>query len=173
MILPQLLLTHQEVHLQAKLLARHRAVHKPQVLGNGLVEDQAAHGGVVEAVLHLPVHFLAIPDPNGGMQAHISIAVRHNGLLHAGVAVLGQEGSLLLARFLGGLVGSQERIGVHQLALGQVSVSGVCHIDFLCPPLRLAQADIGEVVGAQNHILGGHRNRLGRPGDGAGCWPRA
>lgn len=55
--------------------------------------------------------------------------------------MLGQEGSLLLARFLAALLAARNSIGVHQLALGQVSVSGVCHIDFLCPPLRLAQAD--------------------------------
>ncbi len=41
--LPQLLLTHQEVHLQAELLTRHRAIDKTQVLGDGLVEDEAAH----------------------------------------------------------------------------------------------------------------------------------
>ena len=94
------------------------------------------------------------------MQAHIPIAVGHNGLFHAGVAVLRQEGGLRLPLRLSGLIGSQKFVGVHQLPLGQVSVPGVHHINLFCAPLRLAQADIGEVVSAQNHILGGDGNRL-------------
>ncbi len=74
--------------------------------------------------------------------------------------MLRQEGGLRLPFRLSGLIGSQKFVGVHHLPLGQASVPGVHHINLFCAPLRLAQADIGEVVSAQNHILGGDGNRL-------------
>ena len=74
--------------------------------------------------------------------------------------MLGQEGGLPLSRFPGGLVGGQELVGIHQLVLRQVGVSGIGDVHLFGAPLGLAQADIGEVVRAQDHILGGHGNRL-------------
>ncbi len=156
----QLLLAHQEADLQVKFLTGDAPVHKAQILGDRLVVDQPAHSGVDNPVLHLTAHFLAVAHQNGGVKAHSAIGVSGNGLIGGGIAVDGTELGFRLTRSLGGLVDSQELIGVHNLAGGQPGIASVGDEHILRALLCLTQTGIGQVVGTQNHILGRHGDGL-------------
>ena len=158
--LAQLLLANQEGDLQVELVAGNRAVHKAQILGNGLVVDQAAHGGIDDPVLGLSVDFLAVADADGGMEADGTVGVGGNGLVDAGIVVDGPELGNGLAHGGGGLVGSQELIGIHNGIHRQIGVAGVGNVNGFGALLCLAQPGIGQVVGTQDHILGRHGNGL-------------
>ena len=158
--LAQLLLAHQEADLQVKLVAGLGPVYEAQVLGDGLVVNEPAHGGVDDPVLHFAVHFLAVAHPDGSVEAHGSVSIGGNGFLGAGIIMHRAELGDGLAHGAGSLVGGEELVRVHKLTCGQVGIAGIGNIDGLRALLGLAQTGIGQVVGAQNHILGGHRDGL-------------
>ena len=158
--LAQLLLANQEADLQVELMAGNGAVYKAQVLGDGLIVDQAANGGIDDAVLHVPINFLAVAHPDGGMQTDGTVCIGCNSLFGAGVAVDGTELGNGLAHRGGRLVGCQEVIGIHNGIHRQIGIAGIGDINGLGALLCLAQTGIGQVVGAQNHILSRHGNGL-------------
>ena len=67
--LAQLLFAHQEVDLELQGVLGGGAVHIAQVLGDGAVEDHAAHGGLHQAGDGLAVEFRGAADPDFGVQA--------------------------------------------------------------------------------------------------------
>ena len=157
--LAQLLLAAGEGDLVVAHVGRVRAVHEAQVLGDVLVEDDAAGGGLHHGgVLHA-VHGQGPAHQDGAVGPDDVLVVGHQGLFLAGVDPHRPVGGLLLV--LGqGRVGGLEGVGVHLGLGGEVRVAGIVAPDGLGALFRLAHAVHGQVVGAQHHVLGGD-------GDGA------
>ena len=76
------------------------AVHIAQVLGNGLVENDAAHGGGDDFLGLHAVNGLGDPQTDGGVQAHIALIIGHDSLIgvtvHEGGLIGAGSGALLL-----------------------------------------------------------------------------
>ena len=69
--LAQLLLAHQEVHFKLQGVLGGGAVHIAQVLGDGPVENHAAHGGVHQAGDGGAVEVHGAADANLGVQGDV------------------------------------------------------------------------------------------------------
>ena len=158
--LAQLLLADQEVNFQVEGMGRIAAVYEAQILGDRLIVNQAAHGGVDHLITHLPVHFLAVAHQDRRMQTDGTVGVGGDGLLGGGIGVDGTELGFLFPFLLGLLVGSHEVIGIHYHTGSQAGLPRVGDEHGFGALFRLAQTGIGQVVGTQNHILGRHGNRL-------------
>ena len=116
-----------------------------------VVLDEPVGGRAVYGLLHA--------HEDGRVDADVAVVVGHDGLGGGGVGLEGLVLGLLLALLLRGLVRGHEVVGVHDLARGQAGLAGVGDEHLLGALLGLAEADVGEVVGAEDHVLG-------RDGDG-------
>ena len=158
--LAQLLLADKEADLQIELMAGDGAVNEAQILRDRLVVDQTADGGVDDAVAHLAVDLLAVAHPDRRVQTHGAGSVGGNGLVDGGIIVNGAELGNGLARGLGGLVGGDELVRVHDLVDGEVGIAGVGDEHGLRALLGLAQTGVGQIVRAKDHILRRHGDGL-------------
>ena len=113
--LAQRLFGDQEADLEVEHMLGVAAVHIAQVLRDGLVEDDAADGGVHHLAQRLAVHLAGAAHLDGRLQGDDVRGVGHQGLV----------------------------LVAEDLALALVAL-----------------VDHGQVVAAQNHILGGHGDRL-------------
>ena len=166
--LTQLLLAADEVDLGLEALLRVLPVDEAQVLGDALVEDQAAHGGAHQLMALLPVHGGAHPHQDGDVELQLPFVVGQASLPGAGKGVEDLLGFLpcgggpadLIAR------GGQDAVGSFQpdvVALadllpvqgGQGGLLGGVDIGGIGGGVLL----VGEVVGAQHHVLGGDGDR--------------
>ena len=164
----QLLFAADEVDLRLKAAVGVISVHKAQVLGNALVENQAAHGGADQLVARFPVHRGGHPHQDGHVKLQLSLVIGQTGFLRAGKGVEHFLGELTRAGDPAGLIGrgGQEPFrGLHPnvVALTQGSRlqrgGGILRTGIDIGGVGGGILLIGEVVGAQHHVLGGDRNR--------------
>ncbi len=166
--LAQLLLAAHEVDLRLEDLLGVGAVHEIQILRNALVKEQAAHGGAHQLMAHLTADFRKAADQDGLVELQDALGVGQLGLVVVGeyavdlfclpVLGLGAQGgggavpAVCLSVpdphpvVLGHRAVGQRLGGVGGGLIGEVGVVG-------------GVALIGQVVGAQHHILGGHGDR--------------
>ena len=165
--LAQLLLAGDEVDLGVEHGLGIGAVHEAQVLGDALVEDQAAHGGAHQLVALLAVHLHGAADQDGHVEVQLALVVGQASLPVVGVHPVDLTGQLPV-----GGVGADAGVGGDVVqgagvlhphlvvgldgALGQGSLHG-SHV--LVSEVVVLVLLIGEVVGTQHHVLGGHGDR--------------
>ena len=119
--LAQLLLAAGESDLVVAGVGGIGPVHEAQVLGDVLVEDDAAGGGLHHGGALHPVHGQRPAHADGAVGPDDAVVVGHQGLFLAGVEVEGLVGGLLLA-LLQGVVGGHERVAsTTELAVRSVS----------------------------------------------------
>ena len=106
--LAQLLFLNQEVDLQLQHGFRGGAIHIAQVLRNGIVEDNAAHGGVDDAGIRLTIYFHGAAHLDGSVQPHHAFLIGHKGLVKVAE-------NLALALFAGFFQGQVVRTEHHVL----------------------------------------------------------
>ena len=166
--LTQLLLAADEVDLRVEAGFGVLAVHKAQVLGDALVEDQAADRRPHQLGALLAVHGGGHADQDGHVQLQLALVVGQAGLGGAG------EGVQDLLGLLPGGVGPAGLIaGGGQQTVGGVDPDVIALADG--PGLHRSRGGlyrgidiggvgggvllVGQVIGAQDHILGRNRNR--------------
>ena len=80
----QALFAHMEIDLQEEFIAGNAPVHKAQVLGNDLVEQETAHRGFHDSGFHCPVfHRPGHTDLYPGMKGHGLILIGEDCLVDA------------------------------------------------------------------------------------------
>ena len=92
--LAQGLLGYQEIHFQIELVFRLGAIHEAQILGNGIVEDQAADGGVnqpADVAFGHPDLDLGVEGDNTVLIGHQSLVDIPEDLAFTGLAILHQS----------------------------------------------------------------------------------
>ena len=73
--LAKLLLANDEVDLGVEHLLGVAAVHEAQILGDALVEEQAAHGGAHQLVADNAVHLRLPADQDGHVELQLALVV--------------------------------------------------------------------------------------------------
>ena len=72
-----------EIYLQLQLIARNAAIHKAQILGQDLVEDETAHGGLDDIGQLCSVRqLLAHAHLNAGLKLDDAILVSENRFVY-------------------------------------------------------------------------------------------
>ena len=123
----QLLLAHHKVDLGIEHGLGIGAVHKAQVLGDGLVVNQAAHGGGDQLVAHLAVHLAVETDLDGGVEGDQAGVVGQHSLVLVGKGVV----DIALVPGVGQVVSTQNHVlrgdGDRAAVLGPQQVVGRQH----------------------------------------------
>ena len=156
--LAKLLLADLEADLMVEHMLRIGAVDVAEILRDGFVEDDAADRGADHAVQYLAVHLSGHAHEDRRVQADIAVVVGHDGLFRVAVELHRLVFRLSAALGLGLFLGRNKVVGVNNLVHGKVGVAGVGDEDLLRALFGLAQTDIGQVVGAEDHILRRHRD---------------
>ena len=150
--------------LEADFIVEHvlgiGSVHIAQILGDGLVVDDAAHRGVDDAGFFHTVDGLCHTQADGSMQPHNALVIGHDGFTGIAIAVNGAvgAGSGALAGSL--FVGFVNLVPVHGCARLKARVARVVNDEGFGTLLCLADANHREVVGTEDHILGRNRDRV-------------
>ena len=79
--LAQFLFVDEEIHLEQETVLRNGAVHITKVLGDGLVENDAAHCGVDDSAALCAVDLHGTAHPDLGLQRDNAFLIGHDGLV--------------------------------------------------------------------------------------------
>ena len=167
--LAQLLLAGDEVDLRFKHGLGIAAIHEAQVLGDPLVEDKTAHGGAHQLVTDFAVHLAVAANQNGHMQLQLALVIGQ-----AGLGIVGEDMEALLGQLAVGDFGTEACIsgdvvqtaGILNPDIGVGGHAPLCQSGLYGRHILIGLLGgvggitlIGQIVGAQHHILGGHGDR--------------
>ena len=154
--LAELLLADLEADLKVEHVLGIGTVDIAEVLRDGLVVDDAADGRLDRAVQRLAVDLARHAHQDRRMQADIAVVIGHDSFIRVAVDLERLIARELAALSLGLLVRGDKVVRVDNLIDRQVGIAGIGHEHLLGALLGLAEANVGQVVCAEDHILRRH-----------------
>ena len=154
--LAELLLADLEADLKVEHVLGIGTIHVAEILRDGLVVDDTADGRLDCAVQCLAVDLARNAHQDRRVQTDIAVVVGHDGLVRVAVDLERLIARELAVLGLGLLLRGDKIICVDDLIDWQVGIAGVGHEHLLGALLGLAEADVGQVVRAEDHILRRH-----------------
>ena len=154
--LAELLLADLEADLKVEHVLGIGTIHVAEILRDGLVVDDTADGRLDCAVQCLAVDLARNAHQDRRVQTDIAVVVGHDGLVRVAVDLERLIARELAVLGLGLLLRGDKIICVDDLIDWQFGIAGVGHEHLLGALLGLAEADVGQVVRAEDHILRRH-----------------